>query len=111
MTDKNIIIYDEASTTDGNGSDVVTNFSGESLIMEVLNDGTATVKLQTLGKDGATYVDMRDLNRNVVTVVNRSERLPLQLEQGATVRAVISGASGTPAVKVTLLRAGRRGVN
>ena len=93
-----------AVTTDTNGSDVEINSRSADLILEVYGTGTFTVKIQVKASDGSTYIDVRDLDRNVINVTS-NERLPVFLEYGATVRAVTSGTSGA-SVNVNLIKAG-----
>lgn len=82
-----------AVSTDANGSTVVNELSNDEQTWHVVGTGTFTVKLEILQPDGTTWLPMRDLDRNIVSVT-ASEEIPVSIGYGRSVRGVTSGTSG-----------------
>lgn len=82
-----------AATTDANGSTVVNELSSDEQTLHVVGTGTFTFKLELLQPDGTTWLPVRDLDRNTVSIT-ASEELPISIGYGRSMRGVTSGTSG-----------------
>lgn len=97
----------DAATTDANGSTVINTLSNDEQTLHVVGTGTFTVKLEILQFDGSTWLPVRDLNRNIVSIT-ASEELPISIGYGRSVRGVTSGTSGA-SVSVWISQRKKRG--
>lgn len=92
-------------TANGNSTPVAINYPNKTAIIKVWGTfGGAAVKFQTLAPQSspATWIDIPDINGNIISLSENSQRVAEYIVQNEQIRAVLSGATGTTTVNASL---------
>lgn len=89
-------------TTDGASDSVVLNYDNVVLAQGFGTWGGATIVLQTLAPDNTTWISVPDLTGSAITMVADSQFSISDFVQNQSFRAVLSGASGSTNLTLTI---------
>jgi hypothetical protein len=91
-------------TTDGNSAPVNVDYPNKTAVVKVWGTfGGASVKFQTLApQSGGVWIDVPDLNGNIIMLSANAQRTLQFLVQNEQLRAVQSGSGGSTTVNASL---------
>lgn len=91
------------ATSDGAGSATVLNYTEQKVLLQAFGTwGGATVVVQTIAPDNVTWIALADLTGSAFTMTADTQFTVSDFVFNQQCRAVLSGASGSTNLNVTL---------
>jgi|SRR3990172_941617 len=103
-----VVILFSGQTANATSTEKLLDFSSADAQIEAFGVfGGASVTLETSTNDGGNYVPLTDITRSSVIIV-APEMLSAKFSYNTSIRATITGATGSTNITVNVRRLGRR---